>query len=439
MDSFRYRNGQLYCEEVNVSQLAEKVLTPFYLYSQETIEDHYTKFTKAFSDLKPVQICFSVKNCSNLHILKLLANMGAGMDVVSGGELYRAIEVGVEPSKIVYAGVGKSDREIQQAIELNIGWINIESEEELLAIHRIAKKLKKRISVAIRINPNVYDPRTHVKTTTGIQDSKFGVDMLQAKRLYIDYKDDEFVKLTGIHIHIGSPIYSSDPYVRAITKVLDYVEELKTEDISINMIDIGGGYLASYKGDEPVKDWSEYGEAIVPLLQEFSDNGGLVILEPGRSITANAGILVSKVLYRKRAVHKKFFIVDTGMSHLIRPAFYDAYHFIWPVKTIPQYKLDESRIVPLSLSETMDKYDVVGPICESSDYLAKDRPLPPMQQGDLIAVFTAGAYAMSMASQYNSIPRPSEILVSEDKARIIRKRESYEDIIALEKGSIEIE
>lgn len=438
MDSFKYVKGQLYCEEVNVSQLAEKVSTPFYLYSQETIEEHYCKLSKAFLSLKSAQICFSVKNCSNLHILKLLANMGAGMDVVSGGELYRSIEIGVDPSKIVYAGVGKSDREIQQAIELNIGWINIESEEELLAIHRIAKKIKKRINVAIRINPNVYDPRTHVKTTTGIQDSKFGIDMLQAKRLYIDYRDDEFIKLTGIHIHIGSPIYSSDPYVKAIIKVLDYIEELKIEGVTINMIDIGGGYLASYKGNEPVKDWSEYGEAITPLLQEFSDNGGLIILEPGRSITANAGILVSKVLYRKRGVHKKFVIVDTGMSHLIRPAFYDAYHFIWPVKTIPQYELEENRIVPSSLLDIMDKYDVVGPICESSDYLAKERPLPPMEQGDLIAIFTAGAYAMSMASQYNSIPRPAEILVSEDKAKVIRKRETYEDIIALERECVEI-
>lgn len=435
MDYFRYKDGELYCEGVNVNELAKKVSTPFYLYSQQTIQNHYKGLSESFSDLKPL-VCYSIKNCSNLHILKFLSEMGAGMDVVSGGELFRAIEAGVNPSKIVYAGVGKSSEEIRTAIEVGIGWINIESEEELLNIDRIASELKKAINVAIRINPNVYDPRTHQKTATGIQDSKFGIDMLQAKRLYTNFLNNEYVKLTGLHIHIGSPIYSGEPYQKAITKVLEYIKELETAGVTINMIDIGGGFLAKYYGNESVDSWNEYSDKIVPLLQDFVDKGGKIVLEPGRSIAANAGILVTKVLYRKQGVQKKFVIVDTGMSHLIRPAFYDAYHFIWPLST--RYQLEQNRVVSPQLEETLDKYDVVGPICESSDFLAKDRALPAVEQGDLLAVFTAGSYAMSMASQYNSIPRPAEILVSGNTAKVIRKRETYADLIALEKESQEI-
>lgn len=435
MDYFRYKDGELYCEGVNVNELAKKVSTPFYLYSQQTIQNHYKGLSESFSDLKPL-VCYSIKNCSNLHILKFLSEMGAGMDVVSGGELFRAIEAGVNPSKIVYAGVGKSSEEIRTAIEVGIGWINIESEEELLNIDRIASELKKAINVAIRINPNVYDPRTHQKTATGIQDSKFGIDMLQAKRLYTNFLNNEYVKLTGLHIHIGSPIYSGEPYQKAITKVLEYIKELETAGVTINMIDIGGGFLAKYYGNESVDSWNEYSDKIVPLLQDFVDKGGKIVLEPGRSIAANAGILVTKVLYRKQGVQKKFVIVDTGMSHLIRPAFYDAYHFIWPLST--RYQLEQNRVVSPQLEETLDKYDVVGPICELSDFLAKDRALPAVEQGDLLAVFTAGSYAMSMASQYNSIPRPAEILVSGNTAKVIRKRETYANLIALEKESQEI-
>lgn len=431
MDSFNYIDGQLYCENININRLAEKIPTPFYLYSQATIHDHFEKFKNAFAALNPL-ICYSVKNCSNIHILKLLIEQGAGMDVVSGGEIFRAIKAGVDPSKIVYAGVGKSIEEIQKAIELNIGWINIESEEELQAIYRVASGMQKTVNVAIRVNPNVYDPKTHIKTATGIKDTKFGIDLLQAKKLYTEFSANQYVKLTGIHIHIGSPIYSAEPYKQAINKVLDFVEELKREKVNINMIDIGGGYLAQYDGTEEVKDWAEYGNVITPLLQDFVNNGGLVVLEPGRSIAANAGILVAKVLYRKQGVQKKFVIVNTGMSHLIRPSFYDAYHFIWPTRVSSEYEIEGNRTIPSPMVEQLDKYDIVGPICESSDFLAKDRPFPPVNQNDLIAIFTAGSYAMSMASQYNSTPRPAEILVTGDKAKIIRGRETYEDLIALE-------
>lgn len=438
MDRFNYINGQLHCEEVNINNLAKKVELPFYLYSQDTIENHYSSFSAAFAPLNPL-ICFSIKNNSNLHILKILSEMGAGMDVVSGGELFRVIEIGVDPSKIVYAGVGKSQEELVQAISLNIGWINIESEEELRRIRQIAEELQKTVNVAIRVNPNVYDPRTHQKTTTGIQDSKFGIDMLQAKYLYQEFMNDKFVKLTGLHIHIGSPIYSAEPYEKAIAKILDFINELRSENVTINMIDLGGGYLAHYTGEEDVKLWSEYSDKIVPLLQEFVNQGGQIILEPGRSILANAGVLISKVLYRKQGVKKKFIIVNTGMSHLMRPAMYDAYHFAWPVTVAPEYEINKNRTVSKELEAKLDRYDIVGPICESSDFLAKDRLFPPVEQDDLIAIFTAGSYGMSMASQYNSIPRPAEILVYRNKAKVIRKKECYEDLIALEKESQEIE
>lgn len=438
MDQFNYKNGQLFCEDVNLEELAKKVGTPFYVYSETTLKDHYNQFRDAFKSLNSL-VCYSIKNCSNLHIIKVLADLNSGFDVVSGGELYRVLEAGADPSKVVFAGVGKSSEEIVQALEANIGWINIESEEELQNVSRIASQLKKKINVAIRINPNVYDPKTHQKTTTGIQDSKFGIDMSKSKSLYTTYLSDPYVNLVGLHIHLGSPIYTGDPYVKAIKKVLEFVEELKASDVKIEMIDIGGGYLANYTGTEETKSWDEYSSKIVPLLQDFSDAGGLVVFEPGRTIAANAGVLVSKVLYRKQGVEKKFIIVDTGMNHLIRPAFYDAYHFIWPVKVTQEQELSENRAISKELMSKLDKYDIVGPICESSDFLAKDRPFPAMLQNDLIAVFTAGSYCMTMASQYNSTPRPPEILVSKSEAKVIRKREVYEDLILLERDSEKIE
>lgn len=437
MDKFSYKNGQLYCEDVNVSVLAKKIGTPFYLYSQNTLVDHFNKIKNAFKEINPL-ISYSVKNCSNIHVLKILKDLGAGMDVVSGGELLRALDADVDPSKIVYAGVGKSSDEIKLALQYKIAWINIESAEELENVVRIASDMKTSISVAIRINPDVYDPKTHVKTTTGIKDSKFGIDMLQAKNLYIKYKNHEHVKLTGLHIHIGSPIYSATPYVQAIEKVLGYIDELEKEGVKIDSFDIGGGFMTKYYGNESLNSFEEYSEPIVKALRPFTDKGGKIILEPGRSIAANAGILVSEVLYRKKGVEKNFVILNSGMSHLIRPAFYDAYHFIWPVKVNKDHQIPQSRFPSEELTNSLLKYDVVGPICESSDFFAKDRPLPPVEQGDLMAVFTAGSYAMSMASQYNSIPRPAEILVNGDGAKIIRQREIYEDLVALERETKDI-
>lgn len=438
MDKFSYKNGQLYCEEVNVADLAAKIGTPFYLYSQTTLQNHFSGIKEAFRDIDPL-ICYSIKNCSNLHILKALRNQGAGMDVVSGGELLRALDANTNPSKIVYAGVGKSSDEIRLALKYGIGWINVESAEELENVAQIATEMGSVVSVAIRINPNVYDPKTHAKTATGIKDSKFGIDMLQAKQLYIHYKNHKYIRLTGLHIHIGSPIYSAEPYVEAIEKVLYYVDVLRAAGVRIDTLDIGGGFLAKYYGNEPIDSFTEYAVPIVKALKPFTDKGGKIILEPGRSVAANAGILVSQVLYRKKGVEKNFVILNSGMSHLIRPAFYDSFHFVWPVEVKPEYEIPRNRVIPQDLESKLEQYDVVGPICESSDFFAKDRPLPPVEQGDLIAVFTAGSYAMSMASQYNSIPRPAEILVLGNKATIIRQREIYEDLVALERETVEID
>lgn len=437
MDKFKYKNGELYCEDIKLSDIASKVGTPFYVYSQTTLEDHFNGLKDAFKEINPL-ICYSIKNNSNLNILKILKDLGAGMDVVTGGELARALDIQVDPSKIVFAGVSKTDDDILTALKNKIGWINIESAEELANVARIATDCKTQVTVAIRINPNVYDPRTHIKTATGIKDTKFGIDMLQAKNLYIQYLNHPYVKLTGVHIHIGSPIYSAEPYVQAINKMLNYIEELRKEGVVINSFDIGGGFLAKYIGTEGLNSWKEYSEPIVAALKPFVEAGGLVIMEPGRSIAGNSGVLVSKVLYRKQGVEKKFIILDSGMNHLIRPAFYDAFHLIWPVKVEDKYALPINRVVPEELEKQLDMFDVVGPICESSDFFAKDRPLPPLKQNDLVAIFTAGSYAMSMASQYNSLVRPPEILVHKNKALIIRRKEVFEDLVALERNTQEL-
>lgn len=428
MDSFHYKDGQLYCEDVNVDALANGVGTPAYVYSKATFVDHFQKINNAFADLAPI-IAYSIKSCGNIHICKLLAEQGAGMDVVSGGELYRAQQAGADMSKVVYAGVGKSDSEIRQAIDANIGWFNIESEAEFENISHIAKVLSKTTNGALRINPDVSDPKTHTKTTTGNKESKFGVDIDRARRFFEKYGHDPHLKLSAIHLHIGSPIYSAEPYVRAITKALELIDELRGKGYTINTIDIGGGFAADYESDvSPLA--ADYAKEIVPLLKPFKDAGGTVILEPGRTIAANAGILLSRVQYIKLGGKKKFVIIDSGMHHLIRPTLYEAFHFIWPTKVAPMHE-------PPHRKEDMDMpsletCDVVGPICESGDFLAQQRRLPPVARGDLLAVFSAGAYGIVMASHYNAVPNPVEVLVDGADHKVIRRRETYEDLVAAE-------
>ncbi len=429
MDHFTYRDNQLYCENTPVSAIAESVGTPAYVYSKQTLLDHYRAISSAFAELDPV-VCYSIKSCGNLHIVRLLAEQGCGMDVVSGGEVFRAQEAGTDMSKVVYAGVGKTDDEIEQAITADIGWFNIESEAEFENIALIAQRLGKQAHGALRINPDVADARTHAKTTTGSKETKFGVDIERARRFFHAYGRNESLRLDAIHLHIGSPIYSPEPYVKAITKALELIDELRGEGFEINTIDIGGGYAADYEtGASPA--YTDYADAIVPLLKPFKDDGGTVILEPGRTIAANAGILLTEVQYLKQGGSKKFVICDTGMHHLIRPTLYEAWQFIWPAKVAPEH-VPAKRAKDLEV-DGLEISEIVGPICETGDYLAKDRPLPPVERGDLLAVFSAGAYGMVMASHYNAMPNPPEVLVDGDRFQTIRRRETYEDLVAAER------
>jgi diaminopimelate decarboxylase len=425
MDHFNYRNGELQCEQVPVAQIVEAVGTPVYVYSAATFIDHYDAVVRAFESLNPL-ICYSIKSCANVHICRMLRERGAGFDVVSGGELVRALEAGGHPARIVFAGVGKSDEEINQAIDAKIGWFNIESEAELENLIAIARRRGEYVNAALRVNPDV-DPRTHRYTTTGKRENKFGVDLERAGRVLRDHRRPDAVRLSGIHLHIGSPVNSIEPYVRAIQKVLGLIDDLRRGGHVIDTLDIGGGFGAHYKAEE-APPAIRYAEAIIPLLV---DRGLGIIMEPGRSIAANAGILVAKVLYLKESGERNFLIVDAGMNDLLRPVLYDAYHFIWPLRP-PEGLAPVDRGDDVSLPGLVPM-DVVGPVCESADFFAKDRLLPPMQRGDLLAIFSSGAYGMVMASHYNGRPNPPEVLVEGDAFRLIRRRETYEDLLAPER------
>lgn len=434
MDDFHYLDGQLHCEQVNLDELAKRVGTPAYVYSRHTLEEHYDRFASAFAKLNPI-ICYSIKCCGNVHICKLLADRGAGMDVVSGGELHRAITAGADMNKIVFAGVGKTDQEIRQAIDAGIGYFNIESEAEFENIACIARAMQAQARGALRVNPDVRDPKTHDKTATGQKETKFGVDLDRARRFFETYGGDPNLKLCGLHIHIGSPIYSVDPYVRAISRILELIDDLRSKHYPIEVFDIGGGFAADYEtGRSPAA--ADYAAGIVPLLRDFTGGGGQVILEPGRTIGGNAGVLLSRVQYVKRGGRKKFVILDSGEHHLIRPTLYDAFHFIWPTKVAPMHE-PKQRCREMG-NPGLETCDVVGPICETGDYFALDRPLPPVARGDLLCVFTAGAYGVAMASHYNAMPNPPEILVDGKSATIIRRRETYDDLLAAEAEVIRV-
>lgn len=424
MDSFAYRDGELYCEDVPARAIAEQVGTPVFIYSAATFRDHYLKMAEAFRELEPI-VCYSIKSCQNLHILRLLAGWGAGMDVVSGGELFRALQAGADPSKIVFAGVGKTDAEIHEAIDARIGWFNIESEAELANLIEIARARGQTVRAALRVNPDV-DPQTHRHTTTGKRETKFGVDLERGRRVFAEFGRDRNVRLCGIHLHLGSPVNVIEAYVEAIRKTLELIEELRAEGHAIDTLDIGGGFRAHYE-DQEAPTARAYAEKIVPLLR---DRGLQIILEPGRTIAANAGILLTRTLYVKKGGDKSFVIVDGSMTELIRPVLYDAYHFIWPARPGPGF-VPAPRGRGLNFPGTSE-VDVVGPVCESGDFLGKGRMLPPVKRGDLIAVFTAGAYGFVMASHYNSRPNAAEVLVEGDTFRVIRRRESYADLIAAE-------
>ncbi len=425
MDYFSYKNGSLFAEDAGVERIANEVGTPVYIYSKATFIDHLRKVQRAYRELVST-VCYSVKACGNINILKFLAQVGSGFDIVSGGELYRALQAGGDPSKIVYAGVGKTDAEIIQALKADIAYFNIESEAELENLIRLAKQEGKQPKVALRVNPDV-DPKTHKYTTTGKKESKFGVDIEKSEKIFSDYGKKNLVRLCAIHIHLGSSGHSVEPYVEAIEKVLDLIDRLRADGFTIEALDIGGGYGADYvTGTAPTA--ADYAAAIVPLLKGKNLK---LILEPGASIAANAAILLTKVLYLKKSGEKKFVIVDAGMNDLIRPPLYGAFHFIWPAK-VSEKLTPRQRYKDLKLEGT-DLVDVVGPICEGADFFAQDRALPPVKRGDLISIFTAGAYGFSMSSNYNARCRAAEVLVDGSNFSVIRKRENYEDLIALEK------
>jgi diaminopimelate decarboxylase len=425
MDYFNYRDGKLFAENVSVEQIADEVGTPVFIYSKATFTDHLQKIRKAYGGLDTM-VCYSVKACGNVNILKFMAEAGSGFDVVSGGELYRVLQAGGDASQVVYAGVGKTDTEIIEALDAGIGYFNIESEAELENLIRLAAQRGKTAKVALRVNPDV-DYKTHAFTTTGTKETKFGVDIERAMKVFADYGDNPAVSLCALHVHLGSGGKKIDPYVIAVEKILPLIDTLRVEGHTIEAIDLGGGYGADYESDT-VPSAAEYAAGIVPLLK---DKDVKLILEPGKSICANAGIMLTRVLYIKQGGSKKFVIADAGMNDLIRPSLYDAFHFIWPAKV-------DEKFVPGKRSKNLrpqgaEIVDVVGPICEGADFLAKDRALPPAKRGDLLSVFTAGAYCFTMSSNYNARPRAAEVLVDGEQFHVISRRETYEDLISLEK------
>jgi len=426
MDEFQFRDGALYCESADLRTVAERFGTPTYVYSRKTLLDHFDRCAAAFAELNAA-ICFSVKSCHNLSILRLLRDRGSAFDVVSGGELARVLEIGADPRTIVFAGVGKTDTEIRQSLGAGIGWFNVESEAELDNLASIASAERQTARVALRVNPDV-DPQTHVYTTTGKRETKFGVDLERARRVFRDFRDRAGLRLCGVHLHLGSPVNRIEAYVESVEKALKLIEDLRQDRFGIEAINIGGGFGAHYQGSEAPPAIA-YAERIVPLLR---DRGLAVLLEPGRSITANAGTLLTRVLYTKASGDRQFVIVDAAMTELIRPALYGAFHFAWPVAprggAAPPSRGPEVRMPGSAL------VDIVGPVCESGDFLAKDRWLPPVERGDLICIFTAGAYGSVMSSQYNSRPRAAEVLVEGSDLRLIRRRETYDDLVSAERN-----
>ena len=431
MDLFSYRDNQLHAEDVPVHTLAQAYGTPLYIYSANTLRDHYRKITAAFQPLNPL-ICFSVKSLANLSILRLLAREGSGFDVVSAGELQRALEAGARPEQIVFAGAGKSDVEILAGLQAGIGWFNVEGEQEFSNLAQLARQTGRTTRAALRVNPDVASLGTHAKTLTGKKQTKFGIDIEHAAH-FIQHAAAQapHVPINAIHMHIGSPIFSPEPYVAAVHKGLELIEQLAQNNILIDTFDLGGGFPADYQtGASPPA--AEYARAILPLFQSFAARNGRqlrLILEPGRTIACNAGILLTRVEYRKQSGSKRFLIVDAAMNDLIRPTLYEAWHFAWPAAphTPPTARSPDLR------TPDDECVDVVGPVCETGDYLAKDRWLPPMQRGDLLAIFSAGAYGMVMASNYNARPRPAEVLVDGTAHRLIRRRETYDDLVAHER------
>lgn len=407
MHHFAYQGGNLYCEDVELARIAEEVSTPFYCYSHATLTSHYEAFRKAFSGVDHL-VCYSVKVCSNIAVLNTLVKCGAGADIVSAGELYRALRAGCEPGKIVFSGVGKREEEIRYALETGILMFNVESPLEMLTIDRVAASMGVKAPISIRVNPDV-DPRTHAYISTGLKKNKFGIAIERALVEYRAARELKNVEIVGVDCHIGSQITQIDPFVDALARIRKLVIDLRAEGVQIRYFDIGGGLGIPYD-EEPVPHPDEYGAAVIKAV---GDLGCTLVMEPGRAIAGNAGVLVGKVVYTKEGEQKRFLISDTGMNDLIRPSLYGAFH----------------AVKPLVESRRSVHADLVGPICESGDFLAKDRDLPEMGPGEMFAVMSAGGYGFSMSSNYNSRPRPAEVLVKGDRFSVVRRREGLEDLV----------
>jgi diaminopimelate decarboxylase len=428
--SFRYRDGHLYCEDVDLARVAEELGTPTYVYSAGTILDHYARLDTALQSLDHL-ICYAVKANSNRAILKLVADAGAGFDIVSGGELYRVLAAGGDAAKCTFAGVGKSREEIEYALEQRVYSFNVESEAELDLIDRIAGAKETRAPIALRVNPDV-DPHTHEYIATGSHENKFGIALDRVAAVYEQAAKMRNVEIVGVQMHIGSQIAEAKPFASAIEKVAPIVRELKAR-YGIKFLSIGGGMGIVYRralesgsgkwwrdhgGESFAFSVRDYADAIVPELSALHLR---VLVEPGRFLVGNAGVLLTRVRFIKKSGAKKFAIVDAGMNDLIRPALYRSYHEIVPVE---EAKTGRSK------SENMEKIDIVGPVCESGDFFALDREMPQLHEGDLLAIMSAGAYGFVMASNYNSRPLPTEALVRGDQFALIRKRQTWEDLVA---------
>ncbi len=413
MNHFEYRNGEMFAEGVPVKRIAKEVGTPAYVYSLATLKRHFQVFDRAFSAV-PHIVCFSVKANSNIALLRVFAKEGGGFDIVSGGELFRALRAGADPKKIVFSGVGKKKDEIEYALKSGILMFNVESEDEMVTLNEIAGGIGKKAPISLRINPDV-DPQTHPYISTGMKKAKFGVDIKRSLENYKKAVSMPNLEVVGVDCHIGSQLTSLSPFVDALARVREYLDRvlvgsLKREGVKIRYLDLGGGLGISYKDEMPPHP-EEYARAIIQGLEGLDVT---LILEPGRVIVGNAGILITEVQYIKETDEKKFVIVDGGMNDLIRPALYGSYQAIQPV-----VEKNSEKIVA----------DVVGPICESGDFFAKDREIARPRRGDLLAVMSAGAYGFTMASNYNSHPKPPEVLVDGDQYYVIRTRETMDDLI----------
>lgn len=411
MHWFQYEDGILYCEDVSLPDVAGNYETPTFVYSLATIERHIETIDGAFGEIDHLT-CYSVKANSCGALLRILAGHGLGADVVSGGELFRALRAGIPASRIVYSGVGKTEKEIRYALESGILAFNVESEPELEAVNRIAGEMNLKAPVSFRINPDV-DPKTHPYISTGLKKNKFGIPHSEALRVYKEASEMPHVEVIGIDAHIGSQLIDVTPFRDAAERLVGLIDEIRGIGIDLKLVDIGGGLGIKYE-DENAPDPNEWARMIVPVLKE---TGCRLIIEPGRSLIGNAGILLTRVLYVKTSGDKTFVVVDAAMNDLARPSLYGSYHEILPVKDTKA----EKKVV-----------DVVGPICESGDFIAKDRPLSMPREGDLLAVMSAGAYGMSMSSNYNSRPRAAEVIVDKDSIATVTNRETYDDLVANE-------